>query len=349
MGRPSRKRTAQERFLKICKRRDRFPPKEKSAKELVREGFRLFCDPSTEQQLTGGVLAEKRGRFFLSLGDRYRRPDTEIGSNTDEQLLALLQLALLASGFFQVREILMDQEENYGGRFPLLGKILSIHPLPNFLSDQRWAIADHLDRRRLGNFWLGDKRKKNLGVFLADSKLTTSEKMVIGLLVVCYRLLPKPTIASPLVKEILSRKGTPIYKTWKKVFRGEKDRERKVKARAFRRGDGPSLYRLESWLLKFWADPRLPLCAMGLNDIAEAARLSPDFEDDKGESANNPRSYVSAETIRKIQKRAALTRMHAPLVKNVRSPAKRKKRSSAEENHVWPCFDYDTVFDLDAI
>ncbi len=104
--------------------------------------------------------------------------------------------------------------------------------------------------------------------------------------------------------------------------------------------------RLESWLLRFWADPQLALCAMELNDIAEAARLSPDFEDGKGESSNNPRNYVSAETMRKIQKRASLTRMHAHLVKNVRTLAKRKKRSSAEKIHTRPCFDYDPAFDL---
>jgi hypothetical protein len=345
----SRKRTAQERFLEICKSRDLLPPEEKSAEELVREGFEIFCDPSTEQKLTGEVLAEKRQGFFLSLGDRYRRPDSEIGSNTEEQLLALLQRALLASGFFQVIEILMEQEEDSEGKFPFLGKILSIHPLPNFLSDQRWAIADYLNRRRLGYYWLGDKRKKPLTVSLSDFKLTTLEIMVIGLLVVCYRLLPKSTIESPLVKEILRSKRTPTYKAWKKVLRGEKERERQNKRVAFRRGDGPSLYCLESWLFTFWADPRLPLCAMGLEDIAAAAQLSPKFKGGMGESTRKPRISVTTEAIRRIQNKAALVRMRAPLVKNVRSLAKPKKRSSAEENHAWPCFDYDTVFDLDDI
>jgi hypothetical protein len=114
--------------------------------------------------------------------------------------------------------------------------------------------------------------------------------------------------------------------------RREKKDAKKAKKHGgpFRVGRGLKLTRLETWLFKYWTDPRLPLCALDLSNIYNAAKLSPELLVDPSDSRSDLRPGITQLAIQTILKKARLITTSIPLVKNIRRMQKG-----------WPLFEYD--------
>jgi len=297
-----------------------------TAHELILQAYRLFCVPvdliKTEKQ----VLFKERERFIADLDDYVRQYEGLIRPRTNEQLIVLLDKAFKASSYWEIINYLYRHEAD-----PFFISLRADEKSQIFVHDQRIAIVDCLNKRRAKDLNLHDGRKST-HVSSASFRRVSHDVKMADLLVFCYRRIPKETMESSLVKQI-EMKNNALHKIWQACIREEIKTAKKNKSYRYP-SRGRKLTYLETWLFAYWADPRLPLCALSLDDIVKAAYLSPELPllPSKGENADPEKT--TAEAIRKIVARAGLKRLPAPSASNIR-PLK------LSDN--WPEFNFDAL------
>jgi len=297
-----------------------------TAHELILRAYRLFCIPvdliKTEKQ----VLFKERERFVADLDDYARQYQDLVRPRKNEQLIVLLDKAIKASSYWEIINYLYRHEAD-----PFFISLRADEESQIFVHNQRIVIVDCLNMRRAKDLNLHDGRKSTRVTSAAFRRVSHDEKMV-DLLVFCYRRIPKETMESSLVKQI-EIKNNALNKIWRACIREEIKTAKKNKSYRYP-SRGRKLTYLETWLFAYWADPRLPLCALSLEDIVKAAYLSPELPllPSKGENADPEKT--TAEAIRKIVARAGLKRLPVPSASNLR-PLK------LSDN--WPEFDFDKL------
>jgi len=308
-----------EQFVRMADRE--FSRPLETSEVLRREAFHLFCDPRAESELDEETLSNRRQEYFTKLGHRYRMTKGQIGSSRDEQLLHLLQIALLESSHWDVVNALMEQEDYwaYASRQEhlwLVSPFIGDPEVESFLSAQREVIEGFLLKKRVQSLRLHDGRKKPGTAELLAYRDATADDMTVDLLIFCARRIPQETLDSPVVKKI-EMENNALRRKWRTCLREEKKRVEKAKKRDYRTGGGQKLSRLQVWLFKNWTNPHLPLCVLGLPDILNAAKLSPELQISPAAPQSKLRQGISESSIQKIQERAGLSRTRMPIAGNI--------------------------------
>ncbi|MFZ4778406.1 MAG: hypothetical protein ACOYM3_23805 [Terrimicrobiaceae bacterium] len=297
--------------------------------ELIREAFKLFCVPTNSKKKGAEeALIRKRQEFMGKLARISSLNDDFGGSSQSEQLLCLLEEALFKSSYWEVLTELNKQET-----VQLFQPFSIFPPLAAFVSSQRERIREYLDTKKAKELQLHDGRKLKRIAKSGKSKRATPDDMVVELLIFCYRRIKDQTLNSPVLESI-KEVNISLRKKWNASRREEDKREKKSQKNNRRAGEGHKLPYLELWLLRYWTDPRLPLCALNLEDTLKAAVLSPELPEIWPESDEKPYK-TTEEAIRQVAVRVGLDKFPEPLAGNIR-----------KRTHGWPTFDFDINPDM---
>ena len=288
-------------------------------RQLIREAFILFCVPTSRGEVGEEKLIQKRERYITKLICYLHENRDKIGLDRDKQLLVLIGTIFQESSYNKIISFLRRHEAD---QFPIS---ICDDESKGFVHNQREYIIEHLKKLRAKDLTLHDGRKVSRGTKPGKYRFASYDVSVVELLRLCYRRIKEETMASPVVHAI-EEKRNALRQIWRACLLDEKKRERKSKGRGFRAGRDQQLTHLEMWLFKYWADPRLPLCVLSLEDTMKAANLSPESR-----SANQPKT--TSDAIRKLIERVGLKRTSSHFATNVRQ---------LKDN--WPPFDYDTPY-----
>jgi len=301
--------------------------------ELIREAFKLFCVPSNSNKKNAEeALSDKREEFISNASRTLDMnccfDDSHEAVSLKEELLLLLLQVLYERSVREVSTALSQQE-----------KVQLFYPFnedsTELLKSQREIIKQYLTAKAARSFGLSDGRKKMPAIQASAGSSATFDHILVSLFILCYRLAPKLTMSSPAVM-FIGLEHDAFQADWKRRLLEERKREKKVIKRNVHPGEGHVLTYLETWLFKHWADPRLPLCALSLQDIKKAADFSPELPPLPVTNTEPKPGRATPGAIRQVINRAGLTRMDVPLAINVQ-----------ELKLSWPPFDYDINPELD--
>jgi hypothetical protein len=328
---PSPKKKAAKRHRRVASKIGKSLPPDQffSARELINEAFTLFCDPSATKRFSKGELLQRRMGFVRKSTTKAFVLSHTTPEEFEDALLSLLQKVLSEPIHPEVAYALRIQSEHR-----LSYELSALEDeLRDFLQGEREAIETYLIRKAAQSLKMGDRRSKPLRP-KKTSENSAFVTVAVAVLAFCYRQAPELTNESTAAA-LVATQSEEFRREWRHKLRQEKKLRSKNEGRNFRTGRGNALTHTEAWLLKHWADPRLPLCVMSLNDIVRAADLSPALPKVRGPGESKTVVPVTSETIRKIIARAGLSRLEIPAVVNVQ-----------DLFFGWPPFDYDINPDI---